>query len=88
MREEGALHINLGQYVVGNQPELVPFLCPSIRFGLRCCGERGEPGLRLRAHPPLANRAEGGPAAAGRRWAGFGEEEAAADGEREPIESV
>lgn len=25
-----------------------------IRFGLRC-GERGEPGLRLRAHPPLAN---------------------------------
>lgn len=84
MREERALHINLGQYVVGNQPELVPFLCPGIRFGLRCCGERGEPGLRLRAHPPLANRAEGEPAAgAGRRGAGFGEEEAAADGERE-----
>lgn len=81
MRENCALHIDLGQYVVGNQPEPVP-LCPGIRFGLRGA-ERGKPG-RLRAHPPLANRAEGEAAAAGRRGAGFGEAAAEEEGESRP----
>lgn len=81
MRKKRALYINLGQYIIGNQPELVP-VCPGIRFGPRC-GERGEPGLRLRAHPPLANRAEGEAPAAGRRRAAGFREEAAAEEERE-----
>lgn len=80
MREKRTLHINLGQDVVGNQPELVPS-CPYIGFGLRR-GERGETGLRLGAHPPLANWDEGETGAAGRRGAGAGTEAEEREGSR------
>uniref|UniRef100_A0A0A9F3D3 Uncharacterized protein n=1 Tax=Arundo donax TaxID=35708 RepID=A0A0A9F3D3_ARUDO len=83
MREKCTLNINLGQDVVGDQPELVPCTCsPGIGFGL-LRGQRGEPGLRLRAHPPLANRKEGEPAAAGRSGLGGGSRAAAEEEERE-----
>lgn len=80
MWKKCALHINLGQDVVGNQPELVPCR-PGIGFGLRR-GERGELGLRLRAHPPLAIWDEGEPAAEGRRGVGVGFGAAAEEEER------
>lgn len=83
MRKKRTLNINLGQDVVRDQPELVP-CSPAICLGFSLLRrERGKPGMRQRAHPPLADRDKGERPVTGRRWTGRGSRAAADEKERE-----